>query len=64
MPKMKPKKAATKRFKITGSGKVMAKKAWGSHLMKSKQSSRQNRLKGTEALVKADAQVVRKMLGK
>ena len=29
MPKLKTRKAAVKRFKITGSGRVMRPKAWG-----------------------------------
>ncbi|HVE92114.1 MAG TPA: 50S ribosomal protein L35 [Actinomycetota bacterium] len=64
MPKMKPNKGAAKRFRITGSGKVMARKAWGAHLMKSKSKSRQVRLKGAEALAKPDAATIKKLLGK
>ncbi len=36
MPKMKTKRGAAKRFKTTGSGKVVRSKAFGSHILTSK----------------------------
>lgn len=63
MPKFKPKSGAQKRFKVTGSGKIMQRKAHGAHLMKSKTKSRQVRLKGNEELSKPDTETVKKMLG-
>lgn len=63
MPKFKPNTGAKKRFKVTGSGKIMQRKAHGAHLMKSKTKSRQVRLKGNEELSKPDSATVRKMLG-
>jgi large subunit ribosomal protein L35 len=43
MPKMKTKKAAAKRFKITGTGKLMRKRAYRQHdaWAKSKKQRRQ-----------------------
>ncbi len=61
---MKTNKGAAKRFRITGSGKVVQRKAWGAHLMKSKSKSRQVRLKGNEVLDRPDAKTVRRLLGK
>lgn len=48
MPKMKSKKAMTKRFKKTGTGKVKYKHAFKSHIMnrKSPKRVRQLRKKG------------------
>jgi large subunit ribosomal protein L35 len=48
MPKMKSKKAMTKRFKKTGTGKVKFKHAFKSHIMnrKSPKRVRQLRKKG------------------
>ncbi|HEV2123597.1 MAG TPA: 50S ribosomal protein L35 [Chloroflexota bacterium] len=43
MPKMKTHKAAVKRFKITGTGRVMRPKAWGNKKRLAK-SSRTKRL--------------------
>ena len=62
MPKMKSNRAAKKRFKVTGSGKIVHKKAWGSHLFKSKTKPRQIRLKGEKVLADSDAPRVRKMI--
>ena len=44
MPKMKTKKAAAKRFKVTGSGKIMRLQAGGSHYMLKKSKARARRL--------------------
>ncbi len=43
MPKLKTRKAAAKRFKITGTGRVMRPKAWGNkkRLAKSARTKRQ-----------------------
>lgn len=63
MPKMKTHKGAAKRFRITGRGKVNARKAWGGHLMKSKDSAHKSRVRGNEVLAKPDAKTIRKVLG-
>jgi large subunit ribosomal protein L35 len=63
MPKMKTDKGAAKRFKITGTGKIMRRKAFRSHILEKKSSVRTRRL-GREAQVTGgDAKQVRKMLG-
>ena len=45
MPKMKTHKGATKRFKVTGSGKVRRYKAFKSHILTKKTSKRKRRLR-------------------
>jgi large subunit ribosomal protein L35 len=45
MPKMKSNRAASKRFKMTGSGRVRRAKAGKSHLMRGKSGRRLRRLK-------------------
>ncbi|MDQ3107050.1 MAG: 50S ribosomal protein L35 [Actinomycetota bacterium] len=63
MPKMKTDRGAAKRFKITGTGKIMRRKAFRSHILEKKSSARKRRL-GKEAQVTGgDAKQVRKMLG-
>jgi large subunit ribosomal protein L35 len=63
MPKMKTDRGAAKRFKITGTGKIMRRKAFRSHILEKKSSVRTRRL-GREAQVTGgDAKQVRKMLG-
>lgn len=64
MPKMKTNRAAAKRFRRTGTGKFVHRKAWGSHLFKSKSKPRQLRLKGNKVVADADVDRVQRMLGK
>jgi len=45
MPKMKTHKGATKRFSVTGSGKVKRNKAHKSHILTKKTSKRKRRLR-------------------
>lgn len=63
MPKMKSNSGARKRFRRTGSGKIIHRKAWGSHYFKSKSSNRQLRLRGTGELSKPDAKRISRLLG-
>lgn len=64
MPKMKTHSGAKKRFKLTGTGKVMHRKAGKMHLNEHKPSTRTRRLDGDAVLEKGDAQKVKKLLGK
>jgi large subunit ribosomal protein L35 len=64
MPKMKTNRAARKRFRVTGKGKIMHRTAWGSHLFKSKTKPRQIRLKRNKVVSPADHDRVEKMIGK
>lgn len=63
MPKMKTNRAARKRFRVTATGKIVHRKAWGSHLFKSKTKSRQIRLKGNKVLSDSDKSRARRLLG-
>ncbi len=40
MPKMKTKRGAAKRFKVTGTGKIVYKKAFKSHILTKKSTKR------------------------
>jgi large subunit ribosomal protein L35 len=51
LPKAKTRKSAAKRFKITGSGKILHRRAGRSHLLAKKSSARKRRL-ALEAEVK------------
>jgi large subunit ribosomal protein L35 len=62
MPKAKSNRGARKRFRVTGTGKIVHKKAWGGHLFKSKQKSRQIRLKGNKVVAQQDMERVNRML--
>jgi len=62
MPKMKTKKAAAKRFKRTGSGKITHRRAWRGHNRNKKSAARWRRNKGTETLSGKDAKNVDRLL--
>ncbi|MFV0525655.1 MAG: 50S ribosomal protein L35 [Acidimicrobiales bacterium] len=62
MPKMKSHKGAKKRFKVTGSGKVMRRSKNLNHFLEKKSSRRKRRLSGETALTRADAARVKEML--
>ena len=53
--KMKTKKAAAKRFKITGSGKVMHRQSGMNHLLSKKSARRKRRLSLDAQLRNKDA---------
>jgi large subunit ribosomal protein L35 len=64
MPKMKSHSGASKRFKLTGSGKLRRQKANRRHYLEHKPSTLTRRLQGSENVAKADVKKVRKLLGK
>ena len=64
MPKMKSHSGAKKRFKTTGTGKLMRRQANLGHLNEHKSSVRTRRLSSPESVAPADAKKVRKLLGK
>ena len=45
MPKMKTSKAAAKRFKLTGTGKLKRSKAYKSHILTKKSAKRKRNLR-------------------
>ncbi|MBO6215500.1 MAG: 50S ribosomal protein L35 [Lachnospiraceae bacterium] len=45
MPKMKTKRAAAKRFSVTGSGKLKRNKAYKSHILTKKSTKRKRNLR-------------------
>lgn len=63
MPKMKTHRGAAKRFKTTGSGKLMRRKANLNHILEKKSPARKRRLKGSFEVSPGDASTIRKQLG-
>ena len=63
MPKMKTHSGAAKRFKVTGSGKLMRQKANMSHMLEKKPSKRTRRLKGDAPLEPGDSRRMKRLLG-
>lgn len=54
MPKMKSVKAATKRFKKTGSGRIKRNKAFASHLLKNKTTKRKRNYRRSTLISSSD----------
>lgn len=62
MPKLKTRRAAAKRFKRSGSGKFIRRKAFKSHLLEHKSTARKTRL-GQKAVVReTETENIRLML--
>jgi large subunit ribosomal protein L35 len=64
MPKNKTHSGTKKRFKVTGSGKLMKERAGKRHLLEHKSSRRTRRLSLDQVLSPADAKKVNKLLGR
>ena len=64
MPKMKTHSGAKKRFRITGTGKVMREQAGGRHLLERKSSKKMRSIANDVELSKPDAKTARKLLGR
>ena len=63
MPKNKTHSGAKKRFRVTGSGKLMREQANGRHLLEVKSSRRKRRISGDVELSPADTKKAKKLLG-
>ena len=64
MPKMKSHSGATKRFKVTGGGKLRARHAMTSHIRVKKNAKRQRRLSQPLEVSDADRPRVTELLGR
>ena len=62
MPKQKTHKGAAKRFKVTGTGKIKRKKAYGRHILTKKSRKRKRGLRKAGLVSEADLMPVRAML--
>ena len=62
MPKMKSHRGAAKRFRLSGTGKVMRRKATGNHMLIKKTGSQKRRVSGM-AVVGPEAGNIRQLLG-
>ena len=64
MPKNKTHSGTKKRFRLTGSGKVMRGQAGKRHLLEHKPSSYTRRVTGEVEMAPADVKRIKRMLGK
>ena len=63
MPKQKTSRAAKKRFKVTGAGKLLRRNAMKSHNLEKKSPKRKRAFRRAEPVAKSDAGTVKKLLG-
>ncbi len=62
MPKLKTRKAAAKRFRATGTGKIMRRKAFKNHLLEHKTTNKKRKLSKMVIVNERDEENVRLML--
>ena len=62
MPKLKTSRAAAKRFKVTGSGKLKRNKAYKSHILTKKSAKRKRNLRHAAMTDSTNAKVMKKIL--
>jgi large subunit ribosomal protein L35 len=63
MPKNKTHSGTKKRFKVTGSGKILREKAGKRHILEKKSSRVTRRMSGTAVVSENDAPRIKKLLG-
>jgi len=62
MPKMKTRKSAAKRFKVTGTGEFKRSRAFTSHILEKKSPKRKRNLRKATLVSKSDHLRVERML--
>ena len=63
MPKMKTRRAAAKRFKLTGRGRIKRNKANHSHMLIRRSKSAKRKMRKSTLVDSAEEKRVRRMLG-
>ncbi len=62
MPKLKSRKAAAKRFRATGTGKIVRRKAFKNHILEKKTTDKKRGLSKAVIVDESDVENVRGML--
>ena len=63
MPKMKTHRGSAKRFRVTGSGKIMRAKAYKSHILTKKTAKRKRNCRHETEVAGADYKKIARNLG-
>ena len=63
MPKMKTRRAAAKRFKLTGRGRIKRNKANHRHMLIRRSNKAKRKMRQAGILTSGDAKLVKAMLG-
>ena len=64
MPKMKTHRGAAKRFKVTGSGKIVREKAYKGHILTKKNAKRKRRLGEKVEVDLSNRKKIRRLIGR
>ena len=62
MPKMKTHRGTAKRFRVTGSGKIMRAKAYKSHILNKKSTKRKRNLRKAVEVDATNAKMMKRIL--
>jgi large subunit ribosomal protein L35 len=62
MPKLKTHRGAAKRFKVTGTGKIVRGSAFKRHILTSKTTKSKRQMRGTRAVADGDLPKLKLML--
>jgi len=62
MPKIKTKRGAAKRFKLSKSGKVMRRRGFKSHILSTKSRKRKRRLRQAESVSSYEQKTMRRLV--
>jgi large subunit ribosomal protein L35 len=62
MPKLKTKRGAAKRFKKTGSGKILRSKAFGNHILTKKTTKRKRSIRKSGVLNSANTKSIGRLI--
>jgi len=62
MPKMKTNRGAAKRFKATGSGKIVRNKAFASHILTKKTTKRKRGLRKSDLVDETNIKGIKRIL--
>ena len=64
MPKMKTHRGTAKRFRVTGSGKIMHARSLRNHILEKKSPKRKRGFRQDAEVAASDSKVVKKNLGR
>jgi len=62
MPKLKTRKAASKRYKVTGNNNFLRRHAYKGHLLRKKSNTQKRRLSQTVCVTTSDSKAIKLML--
>ena len=63
MPKMKTHRGSAKRFRVTGTGKIVRAKAYKSHILTKKSPKRKRNFRKETIVAESDRRVIARNLG-